>query len=160
MSNAGRPLVWVLVVILSVLHFVLHVGFGIGRGAPDLLTIGLLLVVREVGLGTAAGVGLFFGLLEDSLSVLAFGANSVAMTVVGIFGALTRDLFVGDSRLFMLSYLFVGKWMRDFAQWVLVGEELRQPFADQVLLQGGIGALYVALVGLGLTVFIGLTAES
>ena len=113
-----------------------------------------------MGLGTAAGVGLFFGLLEDSLSVLAFGANSVAMTVVGIFGALTRDLFVGDSRLFMLSYLFVGKWMRDFAQWVLVGDELRQPFVDQVVVQGGIGALYVALIGLALTAFIGLTAES
>jgi cell shape-determining protein MreD len=159
-STSRRPIVWVLVVILSVLHFVLHVGFGVGRGAPDLLTVGLLLGVREVGLGTAAGVGLFFGLLEDSLSVLAFGANTVAMTVIGIFGALTRDLFVGDSRLFVLSYLFVGKWMRDFAQWVLVGDELRQPFTDQVLVQGGIGALYVAVIGLGLTGFIGLTAES
>jgi len=159
-SASRQPVVWVLVVILSVLHFVLHVGFGIGRAAPDLLTVGLLLGVREVGLGTAAGVGLFFGLLEDSLSVLAFGANTVAMTVIGIFGALTRDLFVGDSRLFVLSYLFVGKWMRDLAQWMLVGDELRQPFTDQVVVQGGIGALYVALIGLGLTRFIGLTAES
>jgi rod shape-determining protein MreD len=159
-SASRRPIVWVLVVVLSILHFVLHVGFGIGRAAPDLLTIGVLLMVREVGLGTAAGLGLFFGLLEDSLSVLAFGANSVAMTVIGILGALTRDLFVGDSRLFVLSYLFVGKWMRDFAQWILVGDELRQPFADQVLVQGGVGALYVALVGLGLTGFVGLTAES
>lgn len=155
-----RPVVWVLVAALVVLHFVLHVGFGIGRAAPDLLTIGLLLVARDVGVGTAAGVGLLFGLLEDSLSVLAFGANAVAMTAIGILGALTRDLFVGDSRLFVVSYLFVGKLARDFAHWVVVGEDLRQPFAEQVLVQGGLGAVYAAAVGLGLTFFIRLTAES
>jgi rod shape-determining protein MreD len=158
-SEARRSLVWVLVAILFVLHFVLHVGLGIGRAAPDLLTIGLLLVAREIGLGSAAGVGLFFGLLEDSLSVLAFGANSVAMTAVGILGALTRDLFVGDSRIFVVSYLFVGKVARDFAHWVLLGDQFRQPFAEQVIVQGGVGALYVASIGLALTFHIRLTAE-
>jgi rod shape-determining protein MreD len=157
---ARRPLVWVLVGVLFVLHFVLHVGLGIGRAAPDLLTIALLLVAREVGAGTAAGVGLFFGLLEDSLSVLAFGANTVAMTTIGILGALTRDLFVGDSRLFVVSYLFLGKLVRDFGHWVLFGADLRQPFVDQVLVQGGIAALYVGAVGLGLTFFFHLTADA
>lgn len=155
-----RPVPRVLVVVLFILHFVLHVGFGIGRAAPDLLTIALLLMAREVGVGTAAGLGLFFGLLEDSLSVLAFGANSVAMTAIGILGSLTRDLFVGDSWLFVPSYLFIGKLTRDFAQWVLVGDELRRPFADQVVAQGGLSALYVALVGLVLTGAVRLTAES
>lgn len=154
-----RPIVWILVGVLFALHFVLHVGLGIGRAAPDLLTIALLLVARDVGVGTAAGVGLFFGLLEDSLSVLAFGANSVTMTAVGILGALTRDLFVGDSRLFVVSYLFIGKLTRDFAHWVLVGEELREPFMDGVIVQGGSGALYAAAIGLGLTLFIRLTPE-
>ena len=160
MTASRRPVLWVLVVALGVLHFVLHVGFGMGRAAPDLLTLGLLLMAREVGLGTAAGLGLFFGLLEDSLSMLVFGANSVAMTAIGIFGSLTRDLFVGDSRLFVLSYLFMGKWTRDLTQWILVGEELRQPFTSEVLVQGGLGALYVALVGLALTGFTRLTTDS
>lgn len=160
MTVSRRPVVWVLVGVLSVLHFVLHVGLGIGRAAPDLLTIALLLVAREVGVGSAAGVGLAFGLLEDSLSVLAFGANTVAMTAVGILGALTRDLFVGDSRLFVVSYLFLGKLTRDFGHWVLVGDELRQPFAEQVLVQGGMAALFVAVIGLGLTFLVRLTAES
>ncbi len=155
-----RPVIWVLVGILSVLHFVLHVGLGIGRAAPDLLTIALLLMAREVGVGSAAGAGLVLGLLEDSLSVLAFGANTVAMTMVGILGALTRDLFVGDSRLFVVSYLFLGKLARDFGHWVLVGDELRQPFSEQVLVQGGIAAVYVAAIGLGLTFAVRLTAES
>lgn len=160
MRPARRPVVWVLAATLFLIHFVLHVGFGIGRGAPDLLTIALLLMARELGVGSAALVGLFFGLLEDSLSVLAFGANSVAMTTIGIFGALTRDLFVGDSRLFIVAYLFTGKLMRDLLHWVLMGEELRRPFTDQVVMQGGVGAVYVAVIGLGLTFVIRLTAES
>lgn len=160
MTVSRRPVLWVLAGVLVLLHFVLHVGFGIGRAAPDLLTIGLLLLARDVGVGTAAGVGLILGLLEDSLSVLVFGANSVAMTAIGILGALTRDLFVGDSRFFVVSYLFIGKLTRDFAHWVLVGEDLRQPFSEQVIVQGGIGALYAAAVGLALTFLIRLTAES
>ena len=159
MSGDRRWGLWALVAGLFVVHFVLHVGLGYGRGAPDLLTIGLLLVAREVGPGTAAVVGFLFGLVEDALSVLAFGANAVAMTAVGILGAFTRDLFVGDSRLFVVSYFFVGKWMRDFIHWIMVGEELRQSFWDQVVVQGMIGALYGAAVGLVLVSLLGRTRE-
>ena len=150
---------WVLVVALVIAHFVLHVGFGFGRGAPDLLTIGLLLAAREVGLGPAAAVGLVFGLLEDALSVLAFGANTVTMTVIGIAGAFTRDLFVGDSRVFAVSYFFVGKWMRDLLHWLMVGEGLRQPFASAVLWQGTVGAAYAALIGIVLLTLMGRAGE-
>ena len=74
--------IWLLFAGLALMHLLLHVGFGIGRAAPDLLTVALLLGAREVGMGRAAGMGLLFGLLEDALSVLSFGANSVAMTIV------------------------------------------------------------------------------
>ncbi len=156
----GRSLgTWLLVGSLVVAHLVLHVGLGYGRGAPDLLTIGLLIAAREVGLGTAGAVGLMFGLLEDALSVLAFGANSVTMTVIGIAGAFTRDLFVGDSRLFVISYFFVGKWMRDLLHWLMVGEGLRQPFASEVLWQGTLGAAYAAIVGMVLLTVMGRAGE-
>jgi len=150
---------WSLVAALVVLHFLLHVGLGYGRGAPDFLTIGLLLAAREVGMGRAAAIGLLFGLLEDALSVLAFGANTVAMTAIGILGAFTRDFFVGDSRLFAVSYFFAGKWARDFAHWVMVGEELRQPFVGQVLVQGSVGAVYAAAVGLFVVTLAGRPGE-
>ena len=153
-------LVWVLVGILFVMHFLLHVGFGFGVGAPDLLTIALLLAAREIGMGGAALLGLCFGLLEDALSVLAFGANSIAMTVAAVGGAYTRDLFVGDSRFFLASYLFIGKWLRDLFHWLAVGEGLRQPFVDQVVVQGAIGAGYAALVGLALAAVTGLGREA
>jgi rod shape-determining protein MreD len=161
----GRELrFWIVAAFLASLHLLLHVGFSYGRGAPDLLTVGLLFAAREVGLGRAAGLGLFFGLLEDALSVLSFGANSVAMCVVGVGGALTRDLFVGESRGFLVSYLFIGKWVRDLvhwaaAGWVEAGAGPRQPFVEQVLIDGGIGALYAAGVGVLLGGLIGLGRE-
>jgi cell shape-determining protein MreD len=151
---------WGLVVGLFFLHFLLHVGFGIGGAAPDLLTVALLLVAREVELGTAAGVGLAFGLLEDALSVLSFGATGFAMTVVGMVGAATRDLFVGDSLLFLGSYFLLGKWIRDLLHWVAAGDALRQPFLDQVVIQGFWAAGYAAAVGLLLTELIGLRKDT
>lgn len=158
MSSATK--VWVLVAALFLLHFFLHVGLGIGLAAPDLLTVGLLIAAREIEVGWAAVTGFGFGLLEDALSVLAFGANTVAMTTVGILGAFTRDFFVGDSRLFVISYFVLGKWIRDFVHWMMVGEDVRQPFADQVLVQGMIGGVYAAAVGVGLLALLGLSGEA
>ncbi len=148
--------VWLLFAALSLTHLLLHVGFGIGRAAPDLLTVALLLTAREMDMGRAAGLGLFFGLLEDALSVLSFGANSVAMTIVAALGAVTRDLFVGDSMLFLVSYFVIGKWTRDLVHWLMVGESLRQPFFDQVVVQGLIGGIYAAVVGVVLLAVTGL----
>ena len=160
MSEARGWRTWILVAALVVLHLVLHVAFGFGRGAPDLLTIGLLLAAREVGVGGAAAIGLVFGLLEDALSVLAFGANAVAMTVIGILGALSRDFFVGDSRVFVVSYFLAGKWFRDFIHWVMIGEDLRQPFVDQVLRQGLVGAAYAAALGVLLVALVRRPGEA
>jgi len=154
------PRVWAVVITLFLAHFMLHVGFGLGPAAPDLLTVAMLLSAREIGMGRAAGLGLVFGLLEDALSVLSFGANTVAMTVVGALGAITRDLFVGDSLLFLVSYFVVGKWLGDLIRWVMVGEGLRQPFVDQVLVQGLVGGLYAAGVGIALMALTGLWKES
>lgn len=151
--------VWVVVATLFLLHFLFHLALGMGTEAPDLLTVALLLLSREVQPGFAAGVGLFFGLLEDALGVLSFGANSVAMTLVGALGSLTRDLFVGDSLVFLVSYFIVGKWMRDFAHWAMVGDSLRQPFVDHVLVQASLASLYAAVVGVGVMAVSGLWRE-
>lgn len=152
--------VWILVASLFILHFLLHVGFGLGPEAPDLLTVALLLVAREVRMGAAAATGLAFGILEDALSVLAFGANSMALAVLGSLGALTRDLFVGDSLLFLASYFVLGKWLRDLVHWVMVGDALRQPFVDQVVVQGLLGAVYAAAVGILVMALTGLWREA
>ena len=159
-EDADVRLPMALVVVgLACLHFLLHVGLGAGRAAPDLLTVGLLIAARELRTGQAAGLGFALGLLQDALSVLALGANTLTMTMLGIAGARTRELFVGDSLLFVISYFFIGKWLRDIVYWILVGEELRRPFVEQALLQGVTGAAYAAVVGLLVLGVTGLSAE-
>jgi rod shape-determining protein MreD len=142
--------------LLVLAHFTLHVGFGLGSAAPDLLTLALLVFAREVGVGTAAATGLAVGLLEDALAVLSFGANAVALALLAGLGSATRELFVGDSSLFGVSYLFMGKLARDLLHWVLVGAELREPFVRTVVLDGGIAAAYLAAVGVSLFFVLGL----
>jgi len=144
----GTPRFWSVVAGLAFLHFVLHLALGLGRWAPDLLTVSLLLGVRELRAGWAAGLGFFYGVLKDAFSILSFGAETVSMTVVGIVGARTRDLFVGDSILFVVSYLAGGVWLRALLHWTFMGELVRPPFVDAVLVKAPLGALYAALVGL------------
>jgi rod shape-determining protein MreD len=134
--------------VLMLLHFVLHVGFGFRAGAPDLSTLGLLVLAREVRMGAGAGVGFVLGLLEDALNALAFGTSTVAMTVVGAAASRTRDLFVGESATFVALYLFVGKWVRDGIQWLMTAQDVREPFERALLVDGAVASVYVALVGL------------
>lgn len=133
---------------LVILHFFLHVGLSIEGWAPDLLTLALLLAARESNMGIAAGLGFVFGLMEDSFSVLAFGASAIALSIVGILGARTRDLFVGDSVFFLFAYLTLGKLLRDIIYWVVADSAVRGGFVDSVVVGGGIGALYLGVVGL------------
>lgn len=152
--------IWGVVGLLIILHFGLHLSLGLGEIAPDLLAVALLIGAREVDMGRAAGLGFVFGLLDDAFSVLAFGANTLALTLVGMGGARTRDLFVGDSLFFLTSYLVVGKWMRDLLHWVAVGEGLREPFIDSMLIQSPISAVYAGGVGLVVIAISGLGWET
>ena len=130
------------------LHFGLHLSLGLGESAPDLLVVALLIAAREVNIGWGAGIGFVLGLFDDAFSVLAFGANTFALTLVGMGGVRTRDFFVGDSLLFLTSYLVLGKWVRDLLHWVAVGEGLREPFVDAMLIQSPISAVYAGVIGL------------
>jgi cell shape-determining protein MreD len=132
---------------LVTLHFFLRLGLGYGAGAPDLLTLGILVAARELRSGSAAALGLFLGVLEDSFSILAFGGSAVAFTVIGLVGSRTRDLFVGDSLIFLVSYLMLGKWSRDLIQWLVVGEGVREPFFETMLIQAPVSAIYLTIVG-------------
>jgi rod shape-determining protein MreD len=139
---------WGVALLLPVLHFLMQVGFGLGAAAPDLLTVALLILAREVRTGWAAGIGLFFGLLEDAFSVLAFGANAMAMSLVGILGARSRDLFMGESLRFLASYLVVGTWLRHGLHWLFAGEVVRAGAVRTLLVDAPAAALYAAVVGM------------
>jgi rod shape-determining protein MreD len=138
---------WIVVLVLVLLHLLLHLGLGWGGWVPDLLAVALLLGSRDLRIGAGAGFGFLLGLLEDAFSLLAFGANAVTFTLLGIVGARTRDLFVGDSALFMVSYLALGVWLRTLIHWILAGPVARGDLVEVVIVEGIPGALYAAAVG-------------
>ena len=107
------------IVLVVLAHFVLRLVIGIGSAAPDLLTVAALLAARRLNGAQAAALGLLLGVLDDALTLVSFGAGAVALTVVSFLGARSRDLFEGDSLLFIVVYLFIGKWLRDALVWAL-----------------------------------------
>ena len=150
---------WAVVLLLSALHFFLHVGLGIGAWAPDLLTVSLLVGARNVKTGTAAGIGFAMGLMEDALSILSFGASAIALTVLGILGARSREFFVGESIGFLASYLALGVWLRGAIHWVLTWEGTAGEGVRVLLVQTPAAALYAAGVGTALLLITGVWAR-
>ena len=153
----GSGAVVALTLILVFFHFVLRLGLGIGAEAPDLLTVALLLHVRRVRSGTAACIGFTLGILEDAFTLVAFGANTVAMTVVAILGVQTRAFFVSTTSLsFHIIYFVTGKWLRDFIHWILQqAAGVTGGFIEPMILTGVPAALYAGLVGVIVVKLIG-----
>lgn len=138
---------WLFLLVLVVLHFVLHLSLGLDVWAPDLLVLAVLLAARSLTGGSAAGVGFMLGLLEDALSLGAFGAAAIANTVVGYLGARSRDLFVGDSLLFLTLYLFLGAWAQDALYYGVAQSVRRGEPLEALLLHAPLEAAYVAVAG-------------
>ena len=157
----GSGVVVAVTLILVFCHFVLKLGLGMGAEAPDLLTVALLFHVRRVHFGTAACVGFTLGMLEDAFALVAFGANTVAMTVVGILGVQTRAFFVPTTSLsFHLIYFVTGKWLRDFIHWILQqAAGVTSGFIEPMILTAVPAALYAALVGVLVVKLIGPFSE-
>jgi cell shape-determining protein MreD len=104
----------------------------------------------------AAGLGLALGLLNDALSLTAFGALALTYTIVGFAGARSRDLFEGDSLLFVAVYVFLGKWLRDLLYIMFTRSE---PWSN--LWSGApLAALYAALAAMvALTLYRAATSD-
>lgn len=136
-----------MVVALVVLHFVLRIGLGFGRLAPDLLVVALLLAAREMRAGWAAGLGLLLGILDGAVLPETFGQSALVLTILGFLGARSRDLVSGDSPIFLALYLFVGKWLFDILMYLFSGALFRGLAADLILVSP-LAALYAAAAGL------------
>lgn len=157
----GPGAVLAISLILVFFHFALRLGFGVGAAAPDLLTLVLLLNARRVRAGTAACIGLALGMLEDAFTLVAFGANTLTMILVGTLGVQTRAFFVSTTSLsFHIVYFSTGKWLRDFIHWVLQQRAANATgFVEAMILTGVPAALYAALAGVLLVKLIGPFSE-
>jgi rod shape-determining protein MreD len=142
--TARSPAFWVFIGVLVLLHLVLRLALNL-TFVPDLLVVALLLgSLRLSGAGPAL-LGLFLGILADSLTLLAFGATAVAFVVVGFIGARSRNLFEGDSYLFVAFYAFIGAWLIEAVRF-LVGRMIGQPLEPFALVsEAAISALFTAI---------------
>ncbi|MGH7470469.1 MAG: rod shape-determining protein MreD [Longimicrobiales bacterium] len=160
MATRSTPAFWVFFGLLLTAYFLLHVGLGLGASVPDLLTVALLLGVRRVRSSVAAALGLVLGLIQDALAFGSFGADALTLTILGYLGARSRDLFEGDSLLFVGAYLFLGKWLHDLGYWALAPANSRSDFVAEVLLRSPLAALYAAGAGvMALVIFRAVTGE-
>lgn len=141
-SGTGAPF-WVFIAILVVVHLVLHVAIGLGAVAPDILTVAVLLAARRLKGSAAAAVGLVLGILNDALSLTTFGAMALVYAIVGFLGARSRDLFEGDSLLFVAVYVFLGKWLRDALYFVVTRSAHGDPWGS-LLTTAPVAAIFAA----------------
>lgn len=141
----------VFITLLVILHFVLHLAFGFGGEAPQLLTVAALIAARRLRPGAAAGVGFGLGLLEDALSLTSFGASAFALTLICYLGARSRDLFEGESVPFLLVYLFLGTWLRDALVFLVAPGAPRVEAASTLVIALPLIALYAAAAGVTAT---------
>ncbi len=132
---------------LIVAHLTLHVALGLGREAPDLFLIAVLVASRHLSLGAGAVLGFAVGLIEDSFAMSSFGSTVFAMTVAGTAGAQTRHLFVGNSWTFLVTYFGLGKLLRDLLSWIASDPANRSTFTYQFVFESPLLALYAGVVG-------------
>lgn len=144
--RGGWPF-WLFIGLLVALHFALHLSLGISGSAPDLLTVAVLVAARQLSGGAAAAVGFAVGLLEDAVSLGAFGAAAATQAIMGYVGARSRDLFVGESGLFLALYLFLGGWLQDALYYALAGAVRRGGAVQALLVQAPLAAAYAAVAG-------------
>jgi len=135
----------VTVFVLGFLHFALAPLFDSWYFSPNLLVCAVLIAARELRPGAASAVGFVLGLLEDSMAVSYFGLATILLTLLGFVGSLTRDLFLGEERLFMGTYLFVGTWVYEAASYLLMGAA-GDPLS-YLLLKAPLDAMATGIVG-------------
>jgi hypothetical protein len=144
-----RPGAWaVFVAILVFTHLFLHAGFGLGGSAPDLLAIAVLLTARRVPAARATLLALFLGFLDDAFGVRNLGARSVSLGIAAVLGTWSKRVVEGEGPLFVMAYLFVGKWVIDATLFAVVPN---RPAAGVMLADLStwslVGALYAAVAG-------------
>lgn len=143
-SRSGSALgFWIFIFVLVVLHLVLRVAIGLGTVAPDLMTIAVLLAARRLKGSGAAALGLVLGILSDALVLTTFGALGLVNSIVGFLGARSRDLFEGDSLLFAVVYIFLGKWLHD-ALYFTFTQSAQSATWGSLLTAAPVTALYTA----------------
>lgn len=109
-----RPRAFTLfVAVLVILDITLHTGLGLGGLAPDLITVAVLLVARRTTAPKVVSLAIVLGLIDGAVAVGNLGGRSLGLGVAALLGTSTRQVVEGEGPLFIVPYLFLGKWLAD-----------------------------------------------
>tara|TARA_B100000686_G_scaffold45351_1_gene48214 strand:- start:154168 stop:154665 length:498 start_codon:yes stop_codon:yes gene_type:complete len=149
-SRVSQPFLF-FIMCLVFIHLLLRLTLGFGHRTPDLFVVALLIGAKGWNQGKSAALGFLLGALEDGFSADSFGAHAFSLSVLGLVSSRIRDIFVGDSPVFLFAYFFLGKFMREVLYWIAVGNSARDSFLYLFLPDAVLGATYVSLVGVIVT---------
>lgn len=132
--------------ILIVLHFTLRPLLAWKAGI-DFILIALVFASVRMRPGVAAVFGLLLGLAADSLSVNAFGASGLGMTVVGYAASYLKAVFFADNVALNGFFLFIGKWVFDVIFYLMAGQLGGAELVMQLLVWSSLSAAVTAIAG-------------
>jgi rod shape-determining protein MreD len=143
-TNAVRTAV--ICAILIVLHYTLRPLLA-WRASIDFLIIALMFGSVRMRPGLAALFGFVLGLVSDSLSMGAFGAAALGMSVVGFGASWLKAVFFADNLALNGFFIFLGKWIFDLL-YLLVGHSVRGgELFVQIAVWSSLSAAVTALAG-------------
>lgn len=135
------------ILILLLLHFYLIPSLVDSRYTPDLLLVGLLLLVIRQPPGFAALTGLLFGLIFDTLTPSYFGSGILVHILVAIGATWWRGVVFADNLLVTGGLFFAGVWVRDVLLLALNGTSI-SGLVGEMFLVAPLHALSTAVVGI------------
>jgi rod shape-determining protein MreD len=134
-------------VILIVLHYTLRPMLA-WRAEPDFLLIATLLVAIRVRPGVAALLGFLLGLVSDALTVHAFGAGALALSVIAFSASWLKAVFFADNTALNAFFFFVGKWAFNTLYLLVEHRFAGGELVEQIFVWSVLSAAVTAFVGL------------
>jgi rod shape-determining protein MreD len=146
MNWTGAVRTIIVCAILIVLHYTLRPLLA-WRASVDFLIVALLLGSVRLRPGGAAVYGFLLGLVADSVTVGAFGASALAMSVVGFSASWLKAVFFADNLALNGFFLFLAKWLFDLV-YLLVGHRAQgAELAMQIFVWSPLSAAVTAAAG-------------
>jgi rod shape-determining protein MreD len=134
-------------VILIVLHYTLRPMLA-WRAEPDFLLIATLLVAIRVRPGVAALLGFLLGLVSDAVTVHAFGAGALALSVIAFSASWLKAVFFADNMALNAFFFFVGKWAFNTLYLLVERRFSGGELVEQIFVWSVLSAAVTAFVGL------------
>lgn len=117
------------------------------RAGIDFLLIGVLLVSVRLRPGAAAFVGCVAGIVADAMAPSAFGATTLAMTLVACAASWLKSSFFAENIALNAIFLFAGKVAFDAAFLVFEGRLDTLALLSQLVVWSTLGGITTAIAG-------------